>query len=121
MMSQRQLLGRSWMMIGSTNIRPIVEVIAPAVCLMIAPRPYAISAAPGEIRSVPLNVTMGGPLPGPPAGGLTLAFAGIVMEWNSEAPTPEPDIAAWPTKNEMNDVTSETTRVTEPNTISFAA
>ena len=44
MMSQRQVSGRTWMMIGSTNIRPIAEVIAPAVCLMIAPRPNAISA-----------------------------------------------------------------------------
>ena len=56
------------MMIGSTNIRPITEVIAPAVCLMIAPRPNAISATavtnsavptiavstvPGEITIVP--------------------------------------------------------------------
>ena len=56
------------MMIGSTNIRPIAEVIAPAVCLMIAPRANAISATavtnsaqpmiavstvPGEITMVP--------------------------------------------------------------------
>src|SRR5271165_1871247 len=128
MMSQRQLSGRIWMMIGSTNSRPIVEVIAPAVCLMIAPRPNAISAAavtnsaqpmtavstvPGEITMVPKNFTMGAPLlPGPPWGGLMLTPCGIVTEWNSEALTPEPDMAAWPTKNETNEVTSETISVT---------
>jgi len=45
MTSQRQVSGRAtWMMIGSTNIRPITEVIAPAVCRMIEPRANAISA-----------------------------------------------------------------------------
>ena len=44
MMSQRQVSGRIWMMIDSTNSRPITELIAPAVCRMIAPRPKAISA-----------------------------------------------------------------------------
>ena len=44
-----------------------------------------------------------------------------MTEWNSEALTPEPDMAAWPTKNETNEVTSETISVTVPNTISFAA
>ena len=58
-------------MIESTNIRPIVEVIAPAVCRMIAPRPKAISATTRDeqrgaddrvstvlawITSVPTNV-----------------------------------------------------------------
>src|SRR6516162_11046220 len=50
-----------------------------------------------------------------------LTFLGIVTEWNSEALTPEPDMAAWPTKNATNEVISETTRVTVLNTISFAA
>src|SRR5215469_1442441 len=128
-MSQRHVSGRSCTMTGMTNIRPIAEVIAPAVCLMIAPRPNAISATtvtnsavpmiavstvPGEITMVPLNVTL-------PAGPFWTAFAGIVTEWNSEALTPEPDMAAWPTKNAMNEVTSETTRVTVLNTSSFAA
>ena len=60
-------------MIGSTNIRPIAEVIAPAVCRMIAPRPKAISATTvtnsavpmiaastvaGVITSVPTNVAV---------------------------------------------------------------
>src|SRR5512142_2226146 len=117
-MSQRQLLGRSWMRTGSTNIRPMAEVIAPAVCRMIAPRPKAISVTtvtntavpitaastvPGEIVAVPWNVTVGGPLPGPPAAPFTRAPAGTVIEWNSDALTPEPDIAAWPTKNAINE------------------
>ena len=70
--------------------------------------------------AVPWNVTFGGPLPGPPAGPFTMALAGIVIEWNSDALTPEPDIAAWPTKNEMNEVTMETTSATVVRTISFA-
>src|SRR6516164_2724683 len=129
MMSQRQVSGRSCTMIGMTNIRPIAEVIAPAVCLMIAPRPNAISATtvtnsavpmiavstvPGEITMVPLNVTL-------PAGPFWTAFAGMVTEWNSEALTPEPDMAAWPTKNAVNEVIIETIRATVVNTISFAA
>ena len=44
-----------------------------------------------------------------------------MTEWNSEALTPEPDMAAWPTKNETNEVITETIRVTVPNTISLAA
>src|SRR5690242_1773377 len=133
MMSQRQVSGRSWMMIESTNIRPMAEVIAPAVCLMIAPRPKAISATtvtntavpitaastvPDEIVRVPWNVTTGGPLP--PAGGCVKALAGTLVEWNSDALTPEPDIAACPTKNETNEVTSETISATVVRTISFA-
>src|SRR6516164_8858237 len=129
MTSQRQVFGRSCTMTGMTNIRPIAEVIAPAVCLMIAPRPNAISATtvtnsavpmiavstvPGEITMVPLNVTL-------PVGPFWNAFAGIVMEWSNEALTPEPDMAAWPTKNAMNEVISEMTRATVVNTTSFAA
>src|SRR5215470_9667794 len=128
MMSQRHVSGRICTMIGSTNNRPNAAVIAPAVCLMIAPRPNAISAAtvtnsaqpmiavstvPGEITMVPMNVTL--------FGGVIITSRGTVTEWNSEALTPEPDMAAWPTKNETNEVTNETIRVTVVNTISLAA
>ena len=104
---------------------------------MIAPRPNAISATAVTNSAVADDrgehgargdhvgadeVKIGGALlPGPPGGGLRLTFAGIVTEWNSEALTPEPDMAAWPTKNETNEVISETISVTAPNTISFAA
>lgn len=40
-------------MIEMTNIRPIAEVIAPAVCLMIEPRPNAISATTVTNSAVP--------------------------------------------------------------------
>ena len=59
------------------------------------------------------------PLPGP--GQFTLAFCGIVTVWNREALTPLEDSSAWPTKNAMNDVTSETTRVSDVSTIALAA
>src|ERR1700757_669782 len=90
MMSQRQVFGRTWTMIGTTNIRPITEVIAPAVCLMIAPRPNAISATTvtnsadpmmavstvsEEITVVPRNDT---------ECGVTFASAGTEVERNSE-------------------------------------
>ena len=48
-----------------------------------------------------------------------LTFAGIVTLWNSDPATPEPDSVAEPTKNAMNEVTRETTSVTEVSTISF--
>ena len=81
----------------------------------------------GEITSVPENTTLhpgGNPPPPPPApccGQVTFAFCGIVTEWNSEALTPLEDSSAWPTKNAMNDVTSETMSTSDVSTIAFAA
>jgi hypothetical protein len=68
-----------------------------------------------------------GPGPGPLPSGtasprwFTIALAGIVTVWNSEAPRPCPSSIAWPAKNAMNDVTIEMTSVTAVNTIALAA
>ena len=61
------------------------------------------------------------PPPWPGRGQFTFAFCGIVTVWNSEALTPLADSSAWPTKNAMNDVTSETMSVSDVSTIAFAA
>src|ERR1700722_3392258 len=138
MMSKRQLSGSVCSRIGTMNRNAMTIAIVPAVCRTIEPTPNAIrativtnSAVPmiavstvdAVITSVPENVAMQlpGPEPGPPPVQFTLALAGIVTVWKSEAATPLPDSIAWPTKNAMNAVTSEITSVTAVNEIALAA
>src|SRR5580693_8149030 len=141
MMSQRQSLGSACSRTGMMNSAAITIEIVPAVCRTIAPSPNAMSATSvtnsaqptiatstvdGWITSMPEKTTLewthpggNGPLPlvpPPPAPccrQTTFAFCGILTEWNSEALTPLDDSSAWPTKNAMNDVMSETTSVTD--------
>ena len=60
-------------------------------------------------------------LPPPPPTQFTIALAGIVTVWNSEAATPLPDSIAWPAKNATNEVTTEITSVRAVNAIALAA
>ena len=131
------------------NISAITIAIVPAVCRTIEPTPNAISATivtnravpmiavstvDAVITSVPEKVTVRWPQPGPGPGPLpsetlppppptqfTIALAGIVTVWKSEAATPLPDSIAWPTKNATNAVTTEITSVTAVNEIALAA
>jgi hypothetical protein len=81
----------------------------------------ATSTVDGWITSMPEKIAVQfGPLPGL-GWQVTLALAGIVTGWNSDAATPLPDSIAWPAKNATNEVTSEITRVTSVNVIALAA
>src|ERR1700733_5588674 len=146
MRSKCQLSGSVCSRIGTMNISAITIAIVPAVCRTIEPTPNAISAtivtnsavpmiavstSDAVITSVPEKVTVRWPQPGPAPGPLflpppgpmqfTIALAGIVTVWNSEAATPLPDSIAWPAKNAMNEVTSEITSVTDGNASALAA
>src|SRR6266568_6530035 len=48
--------GRNWLRIHSTNIRPMPEAIAPAVCLSIAPIPN--DSSPHTARNSPPPITV---------------------------------------------------------------
>ena len=71
-------------MTGSTNIRPMAEVIAPAVCRMIAPRPKAISATTVTNTAVPITAAS------------TVPGEIVAVPWKRHGGRPVARTACWP-------------------------
>src|SRR6516162_4343746 len=101
-MSPRQLSGRRFVMIGMTNITAMTMVMAPAVCRTIAPMANAIRPTTVTNSALPM-------------------MARSTFGSDSVALAPVLDSNAWPRKNAMKEVTSETTSATAVNTMPFAA
>src|SRR5215471_6635416 len=101
-MSSRQFCGSRFVMIGMTNITAMMVVMAPAVCLMIAPMANAIRPTSVTNSALPM-------------------MARSTFGSDSVALAPVLDSSAWPRKNAMKEVTSETTSATAVNTMALAA
>src|SRR6516162_9935042 len=101
-MSSCQFCGRKFVMIGMTNITAMTMVMAPAVCRTIAPMANAIRPTTVTNSALPM-------------------MARSTFGSDSVALAPVLDSNAWPRKNAMKEVTSETTSATAVNTMALAA
>ena len=97
-----QLDGSKWARIGITNSSPITEVMAAAVCRMIAPAANANSPHRVTYNAVPITARS---TLGPDSDALSCVLAS----------------SDWPRKNAMKAATNVTTRATTAKTTTLAA